>query len=345
LRVTPLSSVGIIRYHRPEVGYTKLGNSFVRNARVSLRAFRVGAYVLSHADGFVQTQVQIARGTGLSVTTVREALRDLERDRYVVSRRLRERGHWVGTAYAVSDVPFTDEELANLSPPGAQSEDTESVCRESVPPKNTTPARETTTHQKTKPSGGSPAGERVDPEDSAEEEPMPAATALTLELELPEPSPPGTVELRGRQNGKSAATVVAAFVDSYRQHHSGGDPVKRDIGRVARDAAGILRTGKSTVEELAEAATAMGAGRYSNLGVQLNILRDNRAGRGDKGIARVAPREAFEAGAAAQQVRFIDDIKADPKLAAWVAEDPAAVEKLCQEDPSLRDVFAQVNAA
>lgn len=177
---------------------------------------------------------------------------------------------------------------------------------------------------------------------------MPAvAEPLALDLELPQPQ---VMEIRGRQNGKSsasksAADVVAAFVDSYREHHSGGDPVRRDIGRVARDAGQLIRDGQATIAELTDAAKAMGAGRYANLGVQLNILRDRKAGRGSKGIARVAPREAFDEAATVAQARFIANIKADPEVAAWVAEDPDAVEKLCQQDPSLRIVFAEVTAA
>lgn len=137
--------------------------------------------------------------------------------------------------------------------------------------------------------------------------------------------------------------VVAAFVDSYRQFHSGGDPLRRDIGRVARDAKAMIGTGKATAVELIEAAKNMGTGPYSNLGVQLNITRENRPRV--RGIVPVAPREMFDPAARVAHAKFIAEIKADPDVAAWVAEDPAEVAKLIAEDPELEAVFARVSAA
>jgi hypothetical protein len=335
MTLAPLAVVGITRYHRPAEGFTMIRDSFLRNAQTSLRAFRVGAYVLSHAAGFIQTQKSIARACGLSVTTVRAALGDLERDRYVARRVVREHGRIVGTAYAVSDEPFTEEELAQLCQPCTESVCRESVHTESVPPKKTTPARETTFSEKTNPSGGTPSGR-----DRHQETAMNRAhddTAIALfdvepakEPEQPE-RPPGSQE------------VVAAYVDSYRRHHSGGDPLRRDIGRVARDAKGILDAGKATAPELIEAATNMGSGPYSNLGVQLNMARDSRPR--PLGIAPPMPREFFEEAASVAHAKFLAEIKADPDVAAWVAEDPAEMAKLIAEDPELEAVFARVTAA
>lgn len=165
--------------------------------------------------------------------------------------------------------------------------------------------------------------------------------ALALDLDLPRPA-----EIRPRENGKNAAAVVAAFVDSYRQTHSGGDPLKRDIGRVARDAAELIRTGRASVEELISAAQAMGAGRYSNIGVQLNIIRE-RSSRTATTRGPVAPASAdtFAAAAAEQHAAFLDEIRTDPAVARWVADDPAAVERLCAEHADLRAVFERVAAA
>lgn len=335
MRVAPLSTVGITRYHRPADGFTIIRDSFLRNAATSLRAFRVGAYVLSHAAGFIQTQRQIARACGLSVTTVREALVDLERDRYLARRVLRDgHGRVAGTAYAVSDQPFTDEELAQLCPPCTESECRESVHTESVPPKKTTPARETTSSEKTRPSGGSLR--EPDRPSTEEDGPMPPAQELAFDLDLPEPEPPARKE-------PSAADVVAAFVDSYRRHHSGADPLKRDTGRVARDAKQILDSGRATVAELSEAATAMGSGPYANLGVQLNMRREGR--RGTRATVPVAPRGSFDVASASSQAAFLEELHRDRNVAAWVAEDPEAVQRYIALDPSLAAVFAAVQAA
>lgn len=337
MSLSPLAVVGISRYHRPAEGFTIIRDSFLRNAQTSLRAFRVGAYVLSHAAGFIQTQRQIARACGLSVTTVRAALDDLERDRYVARRVIREAGRIVGTAYAVSDQPFTKEELAQLCPPCTESECRESVRTESVQPKKTTPARETTTSKKTRPSGGSLR--ESDRPGAEENEPMSPAQDPALPLEFAQTLP--------RKNGKNCASagaqdVVAAFVDSYRQHHSGGDPLKSAKGRVARDAAQLLRTGRAGVPELVRAATAMGATPFANLGVQLDIARDPRA---VARIAPVAPKGSFDDAHRASRLKFIADLHDDRELAAWVAEDPAEVAKLISEDPTLESVFAAVSAA
>lgn len=338
MTLPPLSAVGITRYHRPGESYTKLRDSFLRNAKITLRAFRVGAYVLSHAEGFIQTQRQIAHAVGLSVTTVRAALEDLEQDRYLVKRRIRQHGQWIGTAYAVSDIPFTEEELAQLCPPGAESECSESVHTGSGAHKKTTPVRETISPRKTNPPGA-PSGSAA-PASSTEEEPVAPASQPTLDLDLP------AAEIAPKQGGKSAATVVAAYVDAYRRNHSGGDPLKRDTGRVARDAAGLLRDGKATVEELVDAATAMGGTPYANLGVQLNMARERGQRRGGKvrGICPPSPAEMFAAGHAEQHAEFIRQLHADPEVAAWVAEDREQVAALIAEDPTLEAVFAAVAA-
>jgi DNA-binding Lrp family transcriptional regulator len=337
MSLSPLAVIGISRYHRPTEGFTIIRDSFLRNAQTSLRAFRVGAYVLSHATGFIQTQRQIARACNLSVTTVRAALEDLKRDRYVARRVIREAGRIVGTAYAVSDRPFTEAELAQLCPPCTESEHTESVHTGSVPPKKTTPARETTSGEKTTPSGGSLR--ESDRPSTEEDEPMPPTQDPALPLEFAQALP--------RQNGKShagtsAQDVVAAFVDSYRRHHSGGDPLKGAKGRVARDAAQLLRAGRAGVPELVKAATAMGATPFCNLGVQLDMVRDPRA---VARIAPVAPKGSFDVAHRAARLKFIADLHDDQELATWVAEDPAEVAKLVSEDPTLESVFAAVSAA
>lgn len=306
--IAPLSVVGIVRYHRPADQFEPIRRSFLRNPEISLRAFRVGGYILSHVAGFVQTQREIARGTGLSVTTVRAALDDLRSDGYLVSRRIREAGRWIGTAYAVSDIPFTEEELAMLCPPGAESERTESEHSESTQPKKTTPVRETTSPEKTSPSGGPAVAGGLD---SQEVHPMPRSAT---------PQQPGLFEVEvtvePRQAGKTTTqAIVAAYVDSHREFH-GSDPTRSEIGRVARDAKRLIGN-PATVEQLIAAAAAMGCTPFANIAVQ---LKKANAPAG-KGLARAHPHGSPEWAALAAETDREVQSGADeyPELAAWRA--------------------------
>lgn len=275
--LAPLSAVGITRYHRPDGEWTKRRQAFDRNPHLSLRAFRVASYVLSHAEGFVQTERAIARGCGISVTTVRAAIADLVADRYIVKRRIREHGRWIGTAYAVSDRQFTPEEVAQLSAPGAESLRTDSERSESVRPKKTTPVRETTSGQEDQTPSGGPAGAAPSvAADDHQENAMTKRRGPEPDLVLFEDLQPVQAEPAARAGGQSAATVVAAYVDSHRRNH-GGDPLQRDKGRVARDAAGMLHAGQASVTELVAAATELGQGPWANLGVQLKKIRERTA--------------------------------------------------------------------
>ena len=64
---------------------------------------------------------------------------------------------------------------------------------------------------------------------------MPRTTADSEPALFDLPADSEVLQSQGRQGGKSATQrVVAAFVDSHRQHH-GVDPTRAEIGRVARD--------------------------------------------------------------------------------------------------------------
>lgn len=92
-----------------------------------------------------------------------------------------------------------------------------------------------------------------------------------------------------------AQHVVAAYVDSHKAARGGTGPIKPHINRVGRDAAAMLRANDATVDELVAAATAMGATRFANLGVQLDMVRQRAAGRSGrgpgKGFTRELPRD------------------------------------------------------
>lgn len=354
--VTPLSAVGITRYHRPAEAYTKIRNDFHRNPHIKLRAYRVAGYILSHIDGFTQTQKQIARACGLSITTVREALEDLREGGYLISRRLREHGRWIGTAYAVSDIPFSPEEVNALVGPCTDSKHSECEHTESVPPKKISSRSETTNPEEQDPSGGQTAGAAAPsleaPSLGMEENPMPPSVAspgldqfeLFADIQ-PEPSKAKGAGKPKPPSGPSAGTVVAAFVDAYRVAHSGGDPVKSAIGRVARDAKMLIESGRAAATELERAAREMGGTPYNNLPVALDKLRQ----------APVQPRR--QAGVAARphtdpywqevqertDAKWLNDLLTDDGAVRWVVEtDPSEVDRLVAKWPELADRFRDV---
>jgi hypothetical protein len=332
---TPLASIGIVRYHRPTEAYSKHRNSFDRHPGHSLRAYRVAGYIFSHADGFNQTQKQIAHACGLSLNTVRGALQDLERDGYLARQRIREGGRWIGTAYAVSDIPFTEDELAALCPPGADFEHSESA-----------PHKKITTSEKTKknnPSGGAtaaaaPRSLEPSPIHEQRQEDAVAPPAETLALFDP---PPSVKAQKPRE--PSAGTVVAAFVDAYRKAHSGADPVKAAIGRVARDAKMLIETGRAAPQELEKAATEMGGTSYNNLPVSLDKLREAPK-RGRQGAVPASPFSDphWQEIAVEQDRQWYQDLLTDDESIRWARRDQSEVDKLIARYPELAARFRDV---
>lgn len=342
-RNTPLTAVGITRWHRPTEAYSQVRNDFHRHPGHTLRAYRVAGYILSHADGFTQTQKQIARACGLSLTTVRAALEDLREERYLVSRRVREAGRWVGTAYAISDIPFTNEELAALCPPEPDSEHSHSEHSESAHPKKINASKKTTTPEKTNPSGGATAdadGPNLEvPSPDGQEKPVVQPAAQDALFDVPAP------EKARKAESPSARTVVAAFVESYREHHSGGDPVKSAIGRVARAAKAILSAGTAAPEELTEAARAMGAGPFNNLDVALSIHR--QGGRKRKGFTPGTPARPYtdpdwQQVAVDVEREWYERLLVDDEAVRWALQDPSEVERLVAAHPELDARFRDV---
>jgi hypothetical protein len=313
--LTPLLAVGVTRYHRPQKNYTTIRNSFVRNASISLRAFRVGVVVLSHAAGFIQTQAQLATACDMSVTTVRAALADLRRDGYLVSRVIREHGRVVGTAYAISDAPFTREEVAALTSEDVPSGPcTDSVPTESVPPKKTRSRRDSSPVEEDQPSGGAAGAASVEEPESAQEEPMPTATdpAQAQLFDLPSTEPPAA-EAR---KPVGAQLVVSAYVEAWREINAEGEPLKAHKGRIARDAKALLTKREATEEELVASARAMAATPFCNLAVQLNI---HRRGRGRAGAGNIPPVPQHDPGWVAgdlQQAQELEQHAVNPSVAA-----------------------------
>lgn len=274
-----MKGAGIRRYNRPERDFLMIHRSFARltTKELPVRGKVVGLYILSHDHGYVQTQENIAQRLEMAVRTVADALKDLERAGLLVRVEERnERGHRTGTAMHVSDVPFTDEERADLlGCLPAKSASAESAPAKSAGPKEINSKQESK-REEDQPSGGAAGAAPADDPKSALEEPMPK-TAPSAQAGLFD-EPERVKDAKDRVPG--AADVVAAYCRSFTTTH-GRDPLKADRARVGRDAALILKGSEASVDELVMCAERMGLGTYANLGQELKMHRTGRAaGRG-----------------------------------------------------------------
>lgn len=315
-----IAGPGIYRFNRPDRGYTPIAHQFARST-LPARAIKVGLYVLSHRDGYVQTQRAIGAAIGMGVDTVAAALTDLEAARFLVRHDVRDQGgHRIGTAYAVTDVPFTDDELTTLTggdSPDRKSPHGKNPSGKSRPPKKTTPVRETKKSKKNNPSGGVASPSATPPANAQEDPDMPRTPQAEALFDLP-PAP-----RRAAPPATGPQQVVAAYVESFRRSHGGEEPSKTSKGIVARHAKALLsdRAVRATLPEVTEAARSLGVGRYTNLDMQLKINRDQGKRTGTtKGLARVvANGQAWDQGSEATDAAAAEALAANPELAAFMA--------------------------
>ena len=146
---------------------------------------------------------------------------------------------------------------------------------------------------------------------------MPTATDQPGLFDIPaspEPSPTDSQE----DKRTPAQRIVAAYVDSHRRAH-GTDPLKGDIGRVARDTRALLE--QATESELVRAADQLGVSVYANLGVQLKKDRERSRRPISQGCAPPLAHGATEwqEGVAAMEAEAAQRAAADPAVAAWLA--------------------------
>lgn len=249
---------------RPRTGYTAVPNPFAR-AAIPLAAFRVGVYLLSHADGYSITNQKIAEDTGLSLRTVVTALAELEAQDYLRRTPVMVGGRRTGTDFVISGTKLNGAESARSN--GA----------ESAPHKKTSSKKT----KETNPSGGAavaaPEAEHVEDAVKRTKQPEPAGLFEVDKPPAPEP--------------RGAAAVVASFVLAFRQAHGETDPIQRDKGRVGRDARQILEAGQATEAELVAVAARLGAGDFANLGAELAMSRRTSPKRGRPGMAHAAPND------------------------------------------------------
>lgn len=280
---------GVRRASRPVDRYTPISNDFARS-RLSPRAKVVALYLLSHAEGFVVTQARIAREIGLGVTTVAEALTDLEAAGLLQRHPVRgPNGHTVGTEYVVSDTPLTPESNDRVDPTRTvDSGDLESRSPESTDHKKNTSKKKTSKNEKTNPPGGD-------------------ASAAPVEADSPEPPGP--------------QAVVAAYVDAFRANHAGNDPVRSVIAQVGREAKTLLDQFPAAV--VMAAARDLGQTAWRSLERQVMMAAEaQRAGaqRPDQAGLQAAERDRYwSQEQAAHPERFSTPID-QRALEDWLAE-------------------------
>lgn len=278
-----MKGAGIRRYNRPERDFEMIHRSFMRlsTKQLSMRGRTVALFVLSHDFGYVLTQDSIARRLELAVRTVAAALKDLEAAGLLVRIEERNaRGHRSGTAMHVSDVPFTDQERADLleSLP-AKSADAESADAESAGPKKSNSKQESKREEE-QPSGrGEPPAPEADPSTEEDMARAPIADQGAL-FETPAVPEAPKKKRRDPAEASDASAVLASFITSYSEHHGGRRPLGSDIGKVGRAAKTILSRAEATLEELITCAAKMGRGEFSDLFRELSFSRPATSGPG-----------------------------------------------------------------
>lgn len=274
----------IRRVNRPDTGFTTIRNAFLRDSALSFHARGLGAWLLSHVEGWECSTVSIAKQAGIGRDQVRRALRELEAARYLRRMRLRTESGTVGeTVYEIQCEPFPEEETPRSNQRLAiQALDDQALV--SPQHKKTIPQKTIEEHQPSGGDGASPPLAEGDV-DLAQEDTVPQEALFEVARPPKPPRPQG------------AGDVVAAYVVAYREHHADREPLKADKGRVGRDAAQILNAGQATVAELLVAAAALGTTQWANLGQQLKFERDGDGTRGQRpgrapGMAPALPNEA-----------------------------------------------------
>lgn len=106
--------------HNIRDNFTMITNEFARDPHVTPRAAKVYLYLMSHSEGWETSAERIHKALGMGLTTVKEALKDLEKLGYL--QRGQERnpdGTMGGSSYDLFSEPQTIERKANH---GATSE-------------------------------------------------------------------------------------------------------------------------------------------------------------------------------------------------------------------------------
>jgi hypothetical protein len=106
----------IFRAPRPDTGYFDVRNETVRDQRLSYRARGVLLRLLSNADGFSMTAIDLAEEGKEGRDAIRKAFAELESAKYMIKiREQTEKGFWVTKTYIFDTPQQNDAEDDNQS--------------------------------------------------------------------------------------------------------------------------------------------------------------------------------------------------------------------------------------
>lgn len=87
--------MSVIKLEMSETPYAQIPNDLIRNPNISLAAFRLMAYLLSHNNGYNLTIEQIERQTGMGRHQVNEGRKNLEALGWLETRQDKENGRFL----------------------------------------------------------------------------------------------------------------------------------------------------------------------------------------------------------------------------------------------------------
>jgi hypothetical protein len=230
-------SFGVRRRARKADQFVQIDNAFLRDEALSIEARGLGAYLLTHSEGFRVSAAALGKACGTGRDKTRRLIQELEDAGYLVREHSREAGRFATDEFSMSDEKAQVEASDGISVTGDQSPE--------IAPHKKTNSKNTI--ENTTPPGGDDFAAAPD-------------GGMFAAPEQPKAEPVF-----------SAGTVVAAYVDSYRAK-TGGDPTKRYIAQVGREAKALITDGRDHATILA-AAVALGKTAFPTLERQFALAQ------------------------------------------------------------------------
>lgn len=135
----------IRRGARPADHFTIIANGLLRDARLSLKARGLAAWLLTHTESFELSADRIARLTNTGISAVRTGLQELESAGYLTRTEQRDaRNRMTGMVYEITDsLPTSEPQSENLTTENPPAENQTPYKKTNS--KNTTGKKITTT--------------------------------------------------------------------------------------------------------------------------------------------------------------------------------------------------------
>jgi DNA-binding Lrp family transcriptional regulator len=230
-----------------------ISNALLRDSALSLKARGLAAWLWSHSAEFALSVERIAEQTNTGLTAVRTAVKELEDHGYLTRTRERDSNNrTTGMVYNLYEKP---------EPPSGN------------PPVENPPVENVRDYKKT---NSKKINVKKNNNKSA------AAGDAPAEPEGLFPSQDALREALGMDT--TARDVVAAYVDSYKAGHQDHPPLQADIGKIAGQAARLIKDPAVEAKILLQAATALGRTQFTDLSGQYR--RQTQSGNGNDNPTR-----------------------------------------------------------